>query len=350
MNRLVQSRSPVRLIGLACALIGSVGVLGGCGHTEPLSPGGFGSTVPPGDGEPIRLTESRAGDWSPAWAPDGSGILYSYESDDDPIRDRCLAELPPGGGRRIWRLCNRDPNHVKDFNQLDRYDAPALNPDGRIAYIRTRAESQSALPALRVLAIVNRNQPSATEQVVLQLPLVASPEMPYRAMTHLRWLDPNRLLALGSSATYIAVCDTCRFDETDQGLAALIIDLDNGTYTAIPGTDSAVAVAAAGADTVFYAPANQSVVYRRLLSSGQTSTLYDFGAGHAVVDLDVAGGRLAASVDDTLAVVDLSSGEPIALPAPAIPAARVALSPSGKQVVVQDTLYERADLWMVPLP
>src|SRR5436309_1960365 len=71
--------------------------LTGCGHSQPFRPGDYGSGQPFVPGSPRRVTYNIGDDRAPAWLPDESGFLYSFQRVDRPDRDYCLGLLPPAG-------------------------------------------------------------------------------------------------------------------------------------------------------------------------------------------------------------------------------------------------------------
>src|SRR5256885_8825838 len=81
----------------------------GCDHGTPFATGTYGSDQPFTAGSPRRLTYNLGQDRAPAWLPDESGIVYSFERTDRPDRDRCLGILPPEGGQRVSTICDVVP-------------------------------------------------------------------------------------------------------------------------------------------------------------------------------------------------------------------------------------------------
>ena len=90
----------MRLAGLGLAAVA-------CAHSEPFGVQEVGTDVPFSSELPVRLTYSDGDDRTPAWLPDGSGIIYSSERLDEAAHDRCLLVLPPGGGRVTRSICSK---------------------------------------------------------------------------------------------------------------------------------------------------------------------------------------------------------------------------------------------------
>src|SRR5437879_277497 len=81
------------------AAVGLALALASCGHSASFVAPGTGSDRPFAGGSPQRLTFNLGDDRAPAWLPDGSGLVYSFQRLDRPARDRCLGLLPPDVGR-----------------------------------------------------------------------------------------------------------------------------------------------------------------------------------------------------------------------------------------------------------
>src|SRR5207249_1196068 len=84
---------PTVILSLALAV-------SGCGHSTPFQSGDTRSNQPFSGGSPRRVTYNLGEDRAPAWLPDESGFVYSFERTDRPDHDRCLAWLPPDGAFR----------------------------------------------------------------------------------------------------------------------------------------------------------------------------------------------------------------------------------------------------------
>jgi Tol biopolymer transport system component len=134
----------------------------------------------------------------------------------------------------------------------------------------------------------------------------------------------------------------------------------------IPGTQWASSVAVGGnKDTLYYTIGGDSMVYRRVRSTGVIDTVYDFGALGIARDVQVRNGRMTAVVGGnvtwiphaSLGMAQYDSGGPVYvvdLPAglPALVTQSYdryrfpALSRDGAVVVAQ----QANDLWAITLP
>src|SRR3989442_7730247 len=130
----------------------------GCEHTAPFAPADTGSDQPFGAGSPRRVTLTLGDDRAPAWLPDESGFWYSFERADRADHDRCLALLPPDGGRIVRTLCDRIP--AAD-DSTDAWTEPAIDAAGRIAYLAISSPVGEGAPRGRALGLAATPAPSA---------------------------------------------------------------------------------------------------------------------------------------------------------------------------------------------
>src|SRR5256885_8297828 len=100
------------------AVVGLTLVVAGCGHSASPAAPETGSDRPFAGGSPRRLTFNLGDDRAPAWLPDGSGLVYSFQRLDRPDRDRCLGLLPPQGRRLLRTLCDANPPAADPTNVL----------------------------------------------------------------------------------------------------------------------------------------------------------------------------------------------------------------------------------------
>ena len=172
----------------------------------------------------------------------------------------------------------------------------------------------------------------------------------------LRWLDPNHLIFVGGLATIRRECPLCVLDTIVTGFKVDILDLAGGAGPSpLSGTHQASGVSVGqSADEIYFTLSGDTRIYRRLISTGETTVAHDFGAAGIARDVHVVGtklvavvgGRVSFSVDPLLGpvqwdsggvvhVVDLSASADVALAPGNRLFRRPALSPAGDQLVVE---------------
>lgn len=319
----------------------ALAALAGCDHGALFRPAGYGSDMPFTAGTPTRLTFNPGVDRMPAWLPDESGILYSFERLDRPDRDRCLGLLPATGGSRARELCNRAP--AAD-DSTDVWEWPTVSPGGRLAYVRqsfwlARLNSEE-------IALGSLPAPEVGPNI-RSLPQVL-PSGSAARLRQLSWLGDSALIyvALSAPASLLPV----------RPIAVVHVDLTGAqpAFAMVPGTDS-VSSAAVGerSDVVYYTRAGDTRVYRRALAGD--SIVYDFAVAGVPTAVQVAGSRLVAIVTNqfnvvNLRVVNLSDGTNSVVPTAGLQLLELALSRSGRHLVVGAQAGGNVDLWLFELP
>ena len=333
--------------------------LAGCGHSEPFTPGSFGTDQPFDPTPPVQLTLNHGHDRRAAWLPDGSAILYSTQPEGSRDHDICLAVLPPTGGRQRQLTCDLNPNAAQLTEALESA-APA--PDGRLAYVASTGDIGLIAPELQQLSLATVADP-VTRVPLLRIPYTIPGRRTHGGISQLRWLSPTRLLFLGEAVSVLPLCDDCMKDTLRSGLDAVWLDASTAGATpqAIPGTDNASGVSpGASEDEIYYTLNGDTRVYHQVLSSGVVSVVHDFGAAGIARDVQVVGNRMAAvvggrvhfGVDPSLGptqwdsggivhVINLQDGSDMTLDDPSNGGLfrRPQMSPSGAQVVVERNPY-----------
>lgn len=341
-------------------------VLVACEHGAPFRPGDYGPNGPLTPGNPTRLTYNLGQDLIPAWRS-GDSIVYTSEREDREDHDRCLAFIPGAGGAISRYACRT--NAADD--SINVFEDAAVAEDS-IAYVRVSTERflQGIGPDRQELVVAAGATPN-TARTLQQIPFTASWGTTYDALSHIVWLGPTRLAALGERVTYPRACSSCVPDTVRTGISIVMVDFATAVpvVTRLADGDSASSLAvAANGDTLYFTRDGDSRVYRHMFSSGLTDTLYDFGFGIAR-DLSVANGRVVAvvggavsyAVDSILGGSQPDHGGPLFLLGPGNlltqvgdPAwlfRRPALSPDGTRLVVAAWVGGPiADLWLFQLP
>jgi hypothetical protein len=341
-----------------------------CRHNELAGPLDYSTGAPPsGVGAFHRATFNTGNDLSPSWQQGRSQIVYAYESDQDLVRDRCLATLPPAGGTRRQLACL--PRVAGD--SVVHSDWPAADASGHLAFVFEHLRPAPLIPipdSARIL-LSSLSQPTDTA-IGFRFPYREPGVRSYETATQLAWLSPDTLLAVGSRATIYRDCPTCVYRPVRQGREVILIDLRAvpGTLTIVPNTFAASGVAPGpSAATIYYTLAGDSRVYAQVLATGATTVVHDFAPDGIARDVSAGGNRLAVIVggsvayidtpeigplqDDsggTLHVYDLVAGTDSVLPDSGVLYRHPALSPSGSELVAEGWRNGQADLWYFHLP
>jgi len=365
----------MRLARLALVLLL---VVFACDHPTPPEPVDYSPNGPFSNTIPRQLTFSTGPNLSPAWLPDGSGIIYVFERVDQPDGDRCLGILPAAGGTLRAEICNTS---VAGADSTDAYGAPAVSTGGRLFFSRATALTrlQNAAPSYQDVAVAPFASPAAA-QPVRTVPYTVNGHQHY-GVTQVRWLGDTAVVYVAQNVAYLTGCFGCNIDTLQTGIELARMDLKGapGTVTTVPGTDSASSVALGAGDTIYYTLANDSRVLRRTLGTGDTATVWDFAAAGIARDVQIRGVKLYAVVggkvsyyhDPSLGPVQLDQGGVVhavnlvfssdaALPAAGRLYRHLALSPDGQRIVAEgyafgvagvDTVVSRhAALWLLDAP
>jgi hypothetical protein len=342
-----------------------------CDHPAPPEPGGYTPGGPFNTVAPRQLTFSPGPDLSPAWLPDGSGIIYQFLHLDQPDGDRCLGILPPEGGTQRAEICSTG---VASDDSTDAYGEPAVSSAGRLFF--TRASSltrlQNSAPAYQSAAVAPLATPAAV-QTLRTLPYTVNGRQHY-GIAQVRWLGDTAVVYVAQNVAYLTGCFGCNVDTMRTGIELARMDLKSapGTVTVVPGTDSASSVALGGGDTIYYTVAGDSRVFRRTFAGGDTA-VWDFGAAGIARDVQVRGATLYAAVGGAVAyfhdpslgpvqrdtggvihVVNLGLATDTAITAANRMYRRIALSPDGRHIVAEG--YDvgipkpQANLWLIDVP
>jgi hypothetical protein len=278
--------------------------LAACEHTSPFPPGAYGPEPPAFSGS-ARLTYNPGVDWTPAWLPDGSGILYSIQRLDRGDLDRCLGLLPGAGGTLVRVMCHRT---AAADDSTDVFEAPAPAPDGRLVYVRasSSARFRSLSPNVQAVVLATTDEPDEF-RALRSLPYAAGTRQ-HQGVSHIRWLGDRSIVYLAERVAYAGACGGCPPDTLRWGreIATLTWTATTADVTVVPGTAEASSVSLGGsADTIYYTLNGDSRVFRRALASGVVDVAHDFGAGRTARDAEVVAGRLVAVVGGKVSYADV---------------------------------------------
>lgn len=355
--RLLTGRSGTRLFPSPSAALLLLSLIS-CSHTDPF-PVGEEPQGPVSPTFPTRLSFNLFQDRAPTWRPDGSGLLYSYQTRPfsqpvDTLRDGdwCLAAMPAAGGTRSEKC----PVSEAEHDSVDVYQQVAVGPGNRLAWVSHHGRVGLLTPSRGGIQLGSfaRNDTGAT---LRSLPYLAPDGRIHATATHLGWLDAATLIYVGTDVQYRAFCNGCPMDTLPIGRD--IVRLDVGTtpagLTLIPGTSEATSVwPAADGSAIYYTLAGDTRVLRQVLAGGAVSVVHDFGAlgiarDASVVDSNlvaVVGGSVSYGVDSLLGPlqrdfggdlyhVDLRTGTETFLGFPNSLTRRPVLSPDARRIAAE---------------
>jgi len=354
------------------AVVPALFLAGGCSHQDPFPSGEVPDSGPRTTTPPIQLTYSIGEDLDPAWRPDGSGLVYSFLRETPSPTDRCLGELPPGGGtRRLEKCVLSGP----DIDSTDALGPVAVGPDGRAVWVDARALRGRTAPdvaAIRVgsLAAGDSGTPVRT------LPYPAPSGTLHATATDLGWLTPDLLTYIGADVFYTRPCMGCKLDTVVISREAVLLDIASAPplLQVIPNTAQVSSLfPAADGLSIYYTRAGDTRVFQQVLASGAETVVHDFGSAGIARDVNVRGSVLTAVVGGKVSYgtdpllgprqvdsggvlyrVDLTDGAETPIPFALGVVRHPALAPDGGAAVVEgiDTLRPppRIDLWLFRLP
>jgi hypothetical protein len=335
--------------------------LAGCSHTELPMPEDHATDLPFLPGDPLRLTYSPGSDRTAQWAPDGVHIYYAF----DEIKVNtfswagCVAPLPATGGRRGDPVCETDARYA---TRSSFPSWPTRSRGGEIAFWRWVAPAGPLLPGKSDLVIRPVGEASSLESIILIPYFEPVQGRSHQGIAFLQWLGNDSLIFVG-----LGVIKSTN-DNVETGLEIVTLDpaLGMAGIAPIPGTTWASSVALGGnSDTLYFTVGGDSMVYRRVRSTGVTDTTFDFGPLGIARDVQVRAGRLTAVVGGSVTwgphatlgmaqyddggpiyAVDLSVGVPVLLTTPIDLYRFPTLAPDGSVVIAE----RENDLWRITLP
>jgi WD40 repeat protein len=363
-------------LGWACCL-----VLGtACEHSSPVDPDPYPPMPPFSTLLPRRLTFNTGDDRTPAWLPDGSGIVYSTERQDRSDHDRCLAVLPAEGGTIRASYCQLNPIHD---DSTDLMEAPAINAAGGLFFHRVVSWVGQQKLGASALMLGSADQPIQAA-LLRPLPYTAPNGRLHSSVRLPQWIGEDSLVYLAEQLFYEG--STFYPDTFTTGLDIVLVDFSGGAprFEVVPETDYASGLDVGDdAASLYYTLGGDSRVYRRDLAGETVTTIYDFGTGNIVRDAQVRGQTLVAILGRSvlyrfedahgyvqrdeggdLVVVDLSTSQTTRFSTDTVLFRHPVISPDGARVVVETQPYDtvhhqpvseynapnhRADLWLFGL-
>ena len=316
-------RARVRRLLLPALLL----VASACGHSEPFQDPDETNRGPFSPATPIQLTYNVGPDVTPSFLPGDTVVLYSFTRTGGLAGNQCVGALPVGGGTTISESC---PRSAPALDSLERYENPVALNDSIIVLVQSSRLRGAARDKTVILGTAPwRRADQFTPRQ--EFPRPSSSGALQNSASYLSLIGGSELAYLGMTDAFVCPPGTpdCKVP-TPMKIGREVARLDlqgSGGPVAIPGTDSATAVATGrSAGAILFTLPFDSRVYERL-ANGSTVTLFDFGSGNVARDPMVAGSQLAAIVGDAveawtagpqtvqvdpggiIALVNLSSGQ-----------------------------------------
>ncbi|HYK12307.1 MAG TPA: hypothetical protein VEV39_16010 [Gemmatimonadales bacterium] len=248
----------------------------GCQHSEPfdapLPPTVTGPLTP---GSPTQLTYNPGADVYPAWAPDGSFLLYQAENPNRPDRDRCLYLLPPTGGTQLLEACD---NALHSEDSTNQFGPAALSSTGRVILYEAAQPIGPGLPTTSGMYLAPALPVSSATQV-LSMPVVLPGFSVADKLTSPQWVGDSGFLALGVSTQVYIPCFLCTPDTVETGVGVVWTTLGGAPAAApVPGTARASSYAFVSPDTVYFTLNGDARVLRTRIAGGPVDSVFAFPA------------------------------------------------------------------------
>ncbi len=370
-------------------LAGALVAAAACRHEEPYTPAELAPT-PVWSGEPRRITFNPEGDHWPAFLRDGSAIGYSYHPLERKDHDRCLAFIPPGGGRIMREICRR--SLAREADSTNAVTTHGVSAGGRVALVAESGNPRILFPDFRALWLGRLGDARLTQ--LRAFPYLTPSGQIHLGASDLAWPNESTLVYLAMYVSYRPPIVDIPPDTEYTGIELVQLRLRGDSLasaTVIPNTAGASSLAPGPGDTVYFTMGGDSRVFALATGTGQVGVWYDFGALGIARDVQVGGGTLAAVVGGRVHFyfhaswgiqAQADSGGPIyAVPLPGgaprlvvnigralvigSPTYRhIALDPSGRHLVAErsvmverrlraftDTVVSKeSDLWLFDIP
>ncbi|HEX6432646.1 MAG TPA: hypothetical protein VFZ87_00315, partial [Gemmatimonadales bacterium] len=273
--------------------------------------------------------------------------------------------------------------HPEYDDSTDVMESPVVSPDGRIFFQQVISWVGRQKLGAATLRLGQADNPVAAV-TLREVPYAAPNGRAHSSIRTPQWIGQDSLVYLAEQLFYEG--STFYPDTFYTGLDAVLLDLSGPApvYGVIPGTDYASSVSLSGdGAAIYYTLGGDSRVFRRVLSSGEVTVVYDFGPGTVARDAQIRGDRLVAVVGGSvlyrfedahgnvqrdegghLAFVDLTTGASTIFATDTVLFRHPVISPDGRRLVVEAQPYapvhsepdsdfnatnHRADLWLFAL-
>ncbi len=255
-----------------------------CSHSDPFVTGSNLETVPLVSGTDVRLTYNSDQDYWPSWTEDSAGVLYAYVAPGRADHDRCVGLLPPGGGTRLWEMCDNQAGHG---DSTDSFTAFALGRDGRLLYQEVTAHVGTEVPTTKALWLADSARPFTRRKLVAFPISIGGTSVDWLA--DLAWTGPVDFIGLAEEYLPVPHCRSCALDDSafiGKFVVRGHIDGAGVTLTAISGTDGAnVFALAEGGTAVVFARRGSNALQGVAANGGTPVLLSTVGSQNTIVGI-----------------------------------------------------------------
>ena len=319
-----------------------------CGHSDPFVTGSNSETVPFVSGADTRLTYNSDQDYWPTWTEDSAGVLYAYVAAGGADHDRCVGLLSPGGGRRLWEMCDNQAGHG---DSTDSFTAFALGRDGRLLYQEVSARIGTEVPTTKALWLADSARPF-TRRKLITLPITLGGTF-VDWLADLAWTGPADFIGLAEEYFPVPHCFQCSAEDSafvGKFVVRGHIDATGATLTPISGTEGAnVFALAEGGNAIVFARRGSNALQGVAAAGGTAVLLSTVGAQNTIAGIACRDVTCIVATDQLVLLPSLSPGPFPSLNAPAGTLYRVNLTTGAAVLRRSNTATGTGAMYASPL-
>lgn len=351
--------------------VASLLLAAGCAHGDSFTYTYDGNDGPLDPGPPVRLTYSPREDQYAGWAPNGSGLVYTFVDAGSGSGDRCLGLMPPAGGQITVVRCSATDgadDSTDSYNEATPVDA------AQYAWVELHTLRGRTVPDYGGIMLGALRQGSRPVKLTV-IPYTAASGNVHYSASNLRRLSPTQLAYIGMDLVPRPPCLNCKPDTLVVWHEVMLLNTNGGAPIMLPNSDQTSSIwPDASGGGVYYTVTGDNRVFHRLLAGGAADVVHDFGALGIARDVSVAGNRLVAVVGGNVTYgfdgllgaplqfdsggrlfsVNLTSGNEQELFLANTRFRRPAIAPNGQSVVAEGvdatSSNRQPDLWLFRLP